>query len=60
MLEMEAKECPIPSPILFYGKMREVDGNIYNTVRVGEQIWMAEDLRVTPIQDRGSYPSCDA
>jgi len=34
--------------------LTDIDGNTYNTVQIGTQVWMAEDLRVT------HYPNGDA
>lgn len=36
---------------LTYGTMTDLEDNIYNTIEIGTQIWMAENLRATKYND---------
>jgi len=37
--------------ITYYGTVSDVSGNVYTTIRIGNQIWMKENLRVKKYSD---------
>jgi len=38
------------------GSLKDIDGNSYRTITIGDQVWMAENLRVTRFRDGRPVP----
>jgi uncharacterized protein (TIGR02145 family) len=54
---LNGRTTAVFNPDLEYGTMNDIEGNIYKTIKIGNQIWMAENLRTTKYKNGESIPT---
>ena len=57
MDKAEVARRPWLNPALTYGAVTDIDGNIYATIQIGEQVWMAENLRANHYRNGDPIPN---
>ena len=57
-LSMITYSCKsVNEPIIITGTVKDIDGNLYDTLAIGTQVWLVQNLRTTHFQNGDSIPN---
>jgi len=54
---LNGRTTAVFNPNKSYGTVTDIDENIYKTIKIGDQLWMAENMRVTHYQNGNEIPN---
>ena len=54
---LNGRTTAVFNPNKTYGTVTDIDGNIYKTIKIGDQVWMAENLRTTHYRNGDAIPN---
>ena len=54
---LNGRTTAVFNPNKTYGTVTDIDGNVYKTIKIGDQVWMAEDLRTNHYLNGDAIPN---